>query len=528
MAVKVAPAPNDPPSPSRATPRTADAAVAIASATVSASVDALGTLQQNAQNALKDATELVSIWDTSNLADSEAGPAGVLVFTIHRGTDLMSADTNGLSDPYCIVKVYSSPVWRSRVIKKTLNPVWEQSHEFEGYMEDQTRKPIKIRVYDFDVTSLNDPIGTCLVDISALKMHGAEHGLTFEDVPLEGVPHGKISFDVHFEVKPVFALFPGTPLHASAAQALHRRPPTDASLLELCRDGVLRVLSRKIFLYLAVLWLTLLILSIILVAVLYCGLLFPVFANAGNMTTDPVVIEYAPWSREARFIGLSDSELMYWCNVCFQLLTALFSYLNGIATPWRVSILMHHLSRRSSAPGFDFYGRPTEAIWFHIPERPRAVIATCLCGSVFFHFATQATRLIWTDYISSNLMPGLVPVNVTFVLSIVFAIAAGAIQGAQEKKLKKAHPERYPPGIDQHLKEFYQRWKRGEIRKLCSLHTLRELMRESKEAKANHFVASSLKRIKQPDAPSASPPQPQCGSDGLEAPAAAAVDMRGS
>ena len=69
---------------------------------------------------------------------------------------------------------------------------------------------------------------------------------------------------------------------------------------------------------------------------------------------------------------------------------------------------------------------------FQIPPRPRAFIAFCLCSSVFFHFATQATRLIWTDYYSSNVMPGTLPVNVTFGLSIVFGVVAGITQGCQE------------------------------------------------------------------------------------------------
>ena len=83
---------------------------------------------------------------------------------------------------------------------------------------------------------------------------------------------------------------------------------------------------------------------------------------------------------------------------------------------------------------YDFYGRETEAIWFHIPERSRAIISICLCLSVTMHFATQATRFVWLDYKGSNdPSDGMIPVNVTFVLSIVFAIAGGVVQGTQEK-----------------------------------------------------------------------------------------------
>lgn len=96
------------------------------------------------------------------------------------------------------------------------------------------------------------------VDISGLippdgvPQYGPDHALHFNDVKLAGVRHGTISFSVYFELKPVFALFPGTPVHASAAQALRRRPPDNASCFEIFRDEVLRFLSRKLFLYFAV------------------------------------------------------------------------------------------------------------------------------------------------------------------------------------------------------------------------------------------------------------------------------------
>jgi hypothetical protein len=438
--------------------------------------------------------DLHKVWAHDELPDEISGPAGALVFTLHKGKDLLSADRNGFSDPYCIVKVFSSPTWRSKICFKTLNPEWNQSHDFEGYLADQTRKPIKIRVYDFDVVSLNDPIGNCEVDISALVLPGKEHALHFEDVALKGVAHGTISFSVHFELKPVFRLFPGTPVHASAAQALRRRPPKDASRAELFRDGLLRLLGRKTFLYMAILWLISLSATIGFVIVLYFAILLPVMMNTG--TPKVPELSYAPWSREANLIGMSDAQLMHWANLSFQVCTALFSYLNGIAIPWRLSILLHHLSRRSSKPGFDFYGRETEAIWFHIPEGKRLKIAIFLNLSVFFHFATQATRFVWTDYIGSNdPAAGMIPVNVTFVLSIVFAICGGVVQGGQEKKLMALNPEKYPPGLGKAAKDVFDAWRRGEI-KLCSLKALRELKRISKEDKAKFAVAAQLQKMK--------------------------------
>ena len=70
--------------------------------------------------------------------------------------------------------------------------------------------------------------------------------------------------------------------------------------------------------------------------------------------------------------------------------TGLFSYLNLLTMPWRFSIAIHHWSgKRSSKPGHDFYGRPTDALWFYCPSRARTTICALLLASLFFHYATQ-------------------------------------------------------------------------------------------------------------------------------------------
>ncbi len=43
-----------------------------------------------------------------------------------RGHDLVPKDSNGLSDPYILVKYGSQIMFRSKVIKKSLNPEWNE------------------------------------------------------------------------------------------------------------------------------------------------------------------------------------------------------------------------------------------------------------------------------------------------------------------------------------------------------------------------------------------------------------------
>jgi hypothetical protein len=381
------------------------------------------------------------------------------VVTLLNGRDLLSADWNGLSDPYCLVRVHHSRQWRSVTRFKTLNPDWNDKGYLEGYLEDQMRKPMKIYVYDRDVLSFNDPIGWLQVDLSGLRKD-PEQCL--------------ISFTVHFELRPVFALFPGTPLHASAAQALRRRAPHDASLLERCRDSVLRALTHRTFLQLAVLWLLNAVGWVLLIALLFLALHLGAFGK----------------------FGMDDSALKMWFNIAVKVMTGLFSYLNGISTPWRVSIAYHlFCSRRSCAPGRDFYGRPTEALWFLLPVRRRRLIAVLLLVAVFFHYANQAAHIYWSSYEESMEGPTAIPVTATFLLSVLFSIIAGAVQGRAESKLIKQSPGKFPPGVWEDLKEVVMMVRSGQLKSLCSPQALREFLRLKQASARRFFIAREKSRL---------------------------------
>jgi len=91
-------------------------------------------------------------------------------------------------------------------------------------------------------------------------------------------------------------------------------------------------------------------------------------------------------------------------------------------------------------------------------------------------------------------MPGAPPVNATFLLSVVTGIAAGCVQGGQEKKIMKLHPEKYPPGVDQYVKDFYRHWRAGEV-KLCSLASIRAFMQNKKQEKAQFVIQKEMSKM---------------------------------
>lgn len=82
---------------------------------------------------------------------------------------------------------------------------------------------------------------------------------------------------------------------------------------------------------------------------------------------------------------------------------------------------------------------------FHIPPHKRRWIVALLCGNAFFQYATQATRFIWSSYDDSQSMPGVLWINLTFVLSIMCGISSGIWQGCAEGAVRKADPGRFPP-----------------------------------------------------------------------------------
>ena len=82
------------------------------------------------------------------MIEEDTGPQGVLVFRLHSAKDLQPADSNGLSDPYVLVRVPGTRTapWRSRTIRKTLNPTWDEEHDFAGYLADIVSQPLELKV----------------------------------------------------------------------------------------------------------------------------------------------------------------------------------------------------------------------------------------------------------------------------------------------------------------------------------------------------------------------------------------------
>uniref|UniRef100_K3WRU2 C2 domain-containing protein n=1 Tax=Globisporangium ultimum (strain ATCC 200006 / CBS 805.95 / DAOM BR144) TaxID=431595 RepID=K3WRU2_GLOUD len=100
-----------------------------------------------------------------------------LELTILAAKNLISADFNNSSDPFCecsLLDDHGKPIrgesYITSIKYKTRNPTWEAEHHVFGMVSciDQAAK-LRIRVIDWDKTSKNDPLGVALIDLDEIS-----------------------------------------------------------------------------------------------------------------------------------------------------------------------------------------------------------------------------------------------------------------------------------------------------------------------------------------------------------------------
>jgi len=156
--------------------------------------------------------------------------------------------------------------------------------------------------------------------------------------------------------------------------------------------------------------------------------------------------------------------------MCIKAFTFIFSYINFLPIPWRLSIWMEAFFGRPMINdelqvGVDFYGRPTEALWFHLPRGDRRSITVLLNLAWVAHFASQASHLVYWSYAAAQGLEGMLAQNIPFLTSIIAGIGAGVLQGRAEATVRAANPGRFPPlqkeWVRAAIADASDRWREG-------------------------------------------------------------------
>lgn len=126
------------------------------------------TLKHNNGDVSKVKISLKYIPIKMNLDPSESiNNMGDLRVNLLKATNLKAADRNGKSDPFCVFELNDEKVFKSKVLKKTLDPEWNEA--FDTRIPSRTAAEFIVKVYDWDLAGDADFLGQARLDLAGLE-----------------------------------------------------------------------------------------------------------------------------------------------------------------------------------------------------------------------------------------------------------------------------------------------------------------------------------------------------------------------
>ena len=268
--------------------------------------------------------------------------------------------------------------------------------------------------------------------------------------------------------------FPGTATPPGYVIHKSRTRPADVSNWERGRDYSLYLGTHWVIAIVQLLWLV----SLVVVFVVFMGCMFYVF-DWGEVTDENWGCPTWPGVSGNSTCCTCDAGALtykvedYWNEKMTQGLSALFTYSVLLATPWRLSILGQCFNFHSRIPkdgasvltashglqaGVDFYGKPNEMPFYHIPWGPRLAIALLLNLNTLMQLIHQVLHFVWNDVVIAFEQPyGMISLMTGPLAGCFTGAPAAIIQMYWDNQLHAREPKRFPPGIVQAIRHLFDK-----------------------------------------------------------------------
>ena len=157
-----------------------------------------------------------------------------------KAENLESVDSNGLSDPYCCIMLNNTRVAKTKVHKKTLNPVFNES--FSIPIESRHRSNVVIEIRDYNMMQKSTIIANLTFPMSRVPANS----IIEDDFELEGTPRGTLTMRLTFLMKTKEEEIAESPLFDNVKRRLKNSrsrassivsSPTESEEVKMARRG---------------------------------------------------------------------------------------------------------------------------------------------------------------------------------------------------------------------------------------------------------------------------------------------------